>query len=294
MVDFSVICTVKNEENTIDLLLGSLLNQSLPPNEIIIVDGGSTDNTPDIIQSYQLHSSIPINYIFQKGINISKGRNIAIKNSKFEFIACIDGGCRADKYWLEKLIKPFQNDESIDVVAGFYLPDGKTPFEEVIGLLLFPDINIIDEKLFLPSGRSIAFKKECWQKVGGYPEWLQTAEDTLFDLNLIKAGYKFSFARDAIVYWRPRSNYRSLFRQYFYYAKGAVLANITTTIYQPYGQSFIKYIYFKIKFTCIDLFKTGKGLHVFFIPFILLDIFLAKILGTISGKIAFRNKKGAK
>jgi glycosyltransferase involved in cell wall biosynthesis len=45
----SVICTVKNEEKTIEKLINSLINQRLRPMEIIIVDGGSTDNTWKLI-----------------------------------------------------------------------------------------------------------------------------------------------------------------------------------------------------------------------------------------------------
>ena len=44
------------------------------------------------------------------------------------------------------------------------------------------------EETFLPSGRSIAFKKSAWKEVGGYPENLYTGEDTLFDLKLKEKG----------------------------------------------------------------------------------------------------------
>ena len=53
---------------------------------------------------------------------------------------------------------------------------------------------------------SVAFRKSAWKDVGGYPEWLETAEDTLFDLNLKKAGKKFVLAKDAVVRWGTREN----------------------------------------------------------------------------------------
>jgi cellulose synthase/poly-beta-1,6-N-acetylglucosamine synthase-like glycosyltransferase len=73
---------------------------------------------------------------------------------------------------------------------------------------------------FLPSSRSVAFKKCCWEKVSGYPEWLYTAEDTLFDLKLKKSDCNFYFAKDAVVYWRVRDSFKAFLKQKFLYAKG--------------------------------------------------------------------------
>ena len=108
--------------------------------------------------------------------------------------------------------------------------------------MTYPKIERVLENLdeFLPSARSIAFKKFAWDKVGGYPEQLTlTAEDTLFDLNLKKAGCKFAFAPKAVVYWRVRSNVKNLFRQYYLYSKGDGEAGIFTMRYL--GLIFKKY-----------------------------------------------------
>jgi len=69
------------------------------------------------------------------------------------------------------------------------------------------------------SSRSIAFKKSCWRKVGGYPD-LSSGEDTFFNLKLMKKNCKFVFARDAIVYWRMRKNWREFIKQFYKYGVG--------------------------------------------------------------------------
>jgi len=279
----SVICTVKNEERSIKELLDSLLSQSRPPDEIIIVDGGSTDNTVKIIEEYSKQQKIPIVLIVKNGVNRSKGRNIAIENAKYEYIASIDGGCRADKDWLKNLMEKFKKCPGVYVVAGFFLPDPKSLFEEVVGDILYPKLERIDPEKFLPSARSIAFKKECWEKVGGFPEWLETAEDTIFDLKLKESGCKFAFAKDAVVYWRPRSSLKGLFKQYYMYAKGATLANITETItLQAYGVSIVKYLTFVIRY-CITLLKKRELKKLFYVPLILIVVSLAKFFGIVSG-----------
>lgn len=213
-----MICTTKNEEATIEDLLVSITSQTRLPEEIVFVDGGSSDNTTKIIENYI--GKLPIKLIKSQNANIAQGRNFAIKNAKCDIIAGIDGGCRLDQNWLKNIVKPFEERPTIDCVSGVYLPWCKNEFEEVASHLIFPDIGKLEAGSFQPSGRSIAFKKTIWTKVGGFPEWLPTAEDTSFDLNLRKVGASFALAKDAIVYWRVRSRMRSIFKQFFNYAKG--------------------------------------------------------------------------
>lgn len=218
-IKVSLICTVKNEEDTIQDLLNSIANQSRKPDEIIIVDGGSTDKTVQIIREFIKSKNLPIKLIVAPNANIAQGRNIAIRNSKYSIIASTDGGCKLDPNWLRNIIAPFEK-SNVDVVSGVYVPWCENEFEETASYLIFPDIKKLDPNKFLPSGRSIAFKKEAWETVEGYPEWLYTAEDTLFDLRLRKIGMKFALARNAIVYWRVRKNIKGIFKQFYNYAKG--------------------------------------------------------------------------
>jgi len=221
----SLISTVYNEESSIEEFLRGIHSQTLKPDEIIIVDGGSTDNTIEIINNH-IKNGEPIRLIIEKGANISRGRNIAIKHAINEIIAATDAGCRLDKDWLNNLINKF--DSNIDVVGGITIPDPKNDFEKCVIEVTTTKIEDINENTYLPSSRSIAFRKSAWEEVGGYPEYLYTAEDTLFDLKLKNSGFKFSIAKDAVVYWNIRNNIRSLFKQYYLYGKGNKEAGLTT------------------------------------------------------------------
>lgn len=221
----SLISTLKNEEASIKDFLDSLLSQSRKPDEIIIVDGGSTDATVKLINEY-IQKGAPIKLIIKEGANISIGRNIAIKNSKHDIIASTDAGCKIDEDWLKKLIEKF--DDKTDVVCGMTLPEPKNEFEKCVAEVTCYKVEDVDERTFLPSARSVAFRKSSWEKVGGYPEWLYLAEDTLFDLNLKKAGCKFKVAKDAVVYWRMRKNIQELFKQYYLYGKYQREAGLVT------------------------------------------------------------------
>lgn len=229
-IKVTLISTLKNEESTIDNFLKSLLNQSRKPDEIVIVDGGSTDRTPEIINSF-IEAGSPIELIIDKDANIARGRNIAINKSKYSYIACADAGCKLDKNWLKNLTQQFEQDDTVDIVSGFYLPDSHTLFEECIAEVTYTKLKNITVDDFLPSSRSLAFKKTIWERVGGYPEWLYTAEDTLFDLNIKNSGAKFALATDAIVYWRPRQTMKQLIKQRYLYGKGDGEARIYLKIY---------------------------------------------------------------
>ncbi len=216
----SVICTVLNEGESIKGLLDSLVAQTRQPDEIIFVDGGSRDNTVDILNSYAVEHSLPLRVIVEPGANISRGRNVAIAEAIGPIIASTDAGVRLDERWLETLLKPFAGDSPPAVVSGFFVPDPHSTFEVAMGVTVLPRVDDINPDTFLPSSRSIAFLKESWQAAGCYPEWLDYCEDLIFDFRLRDEAGPFAFAPNALVYFRPRSSLGAFYKQYYQYARG--------------------------------------------------------------------------
>ncbi|MDW5562373.1 MAG: glycosyltransferase [Methanomassiliicoccus sp.] len=303
----SLILTVKNEELTIGDFFNSLSHQTRQPDEIIIVDGGSTDKTCEILNSLMSENN-KIRLIVQPGANIAKGRNIAIQNAANEIIAVTDGGCQLDENWLKNMLTPFENDPTIDVVSGWYIPDARNEFERCIAALTVPQVNKVlkIKDKFLPSSRSVAFKKECWKTVGGYPEWLNTAEDTLYDLNLMNSNYKFTFKKDAIVKWRMRTTLKGLFKQYYNYSKGDSEAKLFIKTYLIFyliylsGFTMLIVGYFiptiwvtlvaltiiYLLIPTVNVLKRSKSIKSIFItPVLVVVIDMAKIFGYYAGKI---------
>ena len=213
----SLICTVINEEKTVRNLLDSILKQTRKPDEIVIVDGGSGDRTVEVLKAHSEKFPIPVKIIVAVGANISQGRNIAIEHAKYPIIVSTDGGTVHDKNWFRSIVKNIE--DGYDVSAGLFYPSPKTEFERVVGKLMYPDMDRVPDD-WPPSSRSAAFTKKAWAKAGGYPEELYTAEDSLFNHRLKASGARYKVARDAKSYWRPRSNFRKVFKQYFTYAKG--------------------------------------------------------------------------
>lgn len=217
----SVISTVLNEEKTIENFIDSIASQSLIPSELVITDAGSKDNTVSLIKKKikQYSKKLNIILIIKKG-NRSIGRNEAIKNAKSNYIAVTDAGCVPDKNWFKNITKPFLLSNSIDVVSGYYKPTYKNIFEKCLSTYTSVMSDKLNAQDYLPSSRSVAFKKEVWKKNGGYPENLDTCEDLVFAKKLKEKKYKFVLAVDAIVNWPQRNNTREAFKQFFNYAKG--------------------------------------------------------------------------
>jgi glycosyltransferase involved in cell wall biosynthesis len=102
----AVIATVLNEGEAIRRLLDSLVAQTRRPAEVVIVDGGSRDNTVAEIAAYA--DRLPLRVLVEPGANISRGRNVAIAATTAEVIASVDAGVWLEPWWLEKLTAPFE------------------------------------------------------------------------------------------------------------------------------------------------------------------------------------------
>lgn len=220
----SLIATVLNEGDNIRQLFDSILRQTRPPDEIVIVDGGSRDDTVAIMRTYA--DRLPLRLLVEEGLNISQGRNRAIAAAAGDIIAVTDAGLRLHDDWLAQITATLLADADIDVVGGFFLADPRGPFEIALGAATLPLAREIDAATFLPSSRSVAFRKTAAMAVGCYPEWLDYCEDLVFDLRLRQRGMRFAFAPEALTHFRPRRSPAQFFRQYFLYARGDGKANL--------------------------------------------------------------------
>ncbi|OGY22865.1 MAG: hypothetical protein A2172_02905 [Candidatus Woykebacteria bacterium RBG_13_40_15] len=274
MIKASIVTTVLNEEGTIEKFIQALLNQSVKPDEIVICDGGSTDSTVEKVKKLIKDGAL-IKLITKPG-NRSIGRNAAIKESRNSVIAVTDGGTVADRNWFNEIIKPFE-DSSVMAVAGFFESKPETFFERIYSTMLTQSPEEIDPENWLPSARSIAFRREVWEKAGGYPEYTRYNEDTPFDIAVKKSSYKFVFAPKAVVYWRPRSNLIEFFKQYHNYAIGDGLDLIS---WQAYLKKFSIYIFGLGLFILSFWFK-----YLFVIFFLGLILFFLKRDLRVAGKI---------
>ncbi|MCQ3930979.1 MAG: glycosyl transferase family 2 [Chloroflexi bacterium] len=216
----AIIATVLNEAKSAPAWLDSIANQTRRPDEVVIVDGGSRDDTLIILHAYQ--DRLPVKVISLPGANISQGRNRAIAESICEIIASTDAGVRLEPDWLAHLLTPFEQDPATQAVAGFFQgdPNLTSPFEVAMSATVLPMAEDINPATFLPSSRSVAFRKTLWETIGGYPEWLDYCEDLIFDFRVRAHIGSFTWQPNAIAHFKPRTTLKGYYRQYYLYARG--------------------------------------------------------------------------
>ena len=227
----SVISTVLNEAGDIDRLIASLMSQTLAPAEVVIVDGGSTDGTWERLQAAKAryanliairdescrlpHSAGPI----------ARGRNVAIAAASSGVVACADAGCTYEGNWLENLTASICSGEAEYAVGGSCIdPEHRTVWDVASAPFLGVKLRA-DAKTKSCTARSMAFRKELWQRVGGFPENLFFGEDTVFDLKL-RALVAPAFVERAKAFYQPRHTFLSALRRLASYSVSDGVAGV--------------------------------------------------------------------
>lgn len=208
----SLVATVKDAVPHVGEFLASVAAQTRAPDEVIVVDGGSTDGTLEI-----LGSAPGTTLIEEPGANIARGRNVAVRAAAHDAIAVSDADCVLEPTWLERLIEPLER--GADVSMGTYRPLARTFFEECAAAVSIRDPEEVREDTFLPSARSVAFRREAFERAGGYPEWMALGEDMYLNHRWRDLGVRMDLARDAVVGRRPRPDLASYWRQFAGYAE---------------------------------------------------------------------------
>jgi glycosyltransferase involved in cell wall biosynthesis len=215
----SLVTTVKDAGDHIGEFLESLAAQTRAPDEVVVVDGGSTDGTIDA-----LRSADGILLVEEPRANISRGRNVAIATATHNVIAVTDADCVLEPGWLERLLEPIET--GADVAMGFYQPNADGFLQACMAAVNLPDAEEIDPERFMPSGRSVAFTREAIDAAGGYPEWLDIGEDMYVDHRWRELGLDMRFVPEAVVHWRLRPSLAETWTQYFRYARGDAVAGM--------------------------------------------------------------------
>ncbi|HEY8205462.1 MAG TPA: glycosyltransferase [Pyrinomonadaceae bacterium] len=222
----SVVVPVRNEERSITKLLDALLGQTRPPDEIVITDGGSTDATVRMIESY-VGRDTPVRLIRTAAALPGRGRNLAASAATCEWLAFIDAGAHPDKNWLDQLARGVERDRAADVVYGGYEPVTDSLFTECAALAYVPPAVELSGALIRPrSIISALMRRDVWRAVGGFPEHLRSAEDLLFMEKVDQAKFRSVYEPHALVYWDLQPSFWRTFKRFTTYSRNNIRAGL--------------------------------------------------------------------
>lgn len=196
----SVVMSAYNDEKYIGLAIDSILNQTYPYFEFIIVNDGSTDNTLDIIRSY---SDKRIRVIDKSNTGLPSSLNIGIKTAKYKWIVRMDSDDIAKPTRFENQVKYLKG--GVDVVGGqcdFVNEQGKyigrscMPLSPKI-MRLYAEFNI--SRIIHPT---TIISRDSLMSIGGYDEYLHGAEDFDLWLRMFNSKNVIMNIRDIVLEYR--------------------------------------------------------------------------------------------
>ena len=185
-----------------DLALQSIFNQTLLPDEIVlVVDGPVGDDINGVIEKYEVESGILKVIRLLENEGHGNGRRKGLENCTYELVAIMDADDIAFSDRFEKQISAFKSDDSIDVVGGNITEFVGEP-DNIVGKRCVPqkDAEIKEYlKTRCPMNLvTVMFKKSSVSEVGGFIDWY-CEEDYYLWARMLMANKKFKNLEDILV-----------------------------------------------------------------------------------------------
>lgn len=201
----------------VDQLIESIGRQTRKPDEVIFVDGGSSDGTIEILRRVCEQDS-HFRLIEASRSLPGQGRNIGVANAAFDWIAFTDAGNRLEPEWLEQLIEVAKADPETAIVCGNFEPIADSFFKQCAAIAYVPDRTARENGTVRgPFIASSLVRRDVWHSAGGFPD-LRAAEDLIFFEEIERKGFKFNWAPRATVHWEMQPTFASTFRRFFLYS----------------------------------------------------------------------------
>ena len=217
----SVVVASYNGERTLRTCLESLARLNYPDYEVILVDDGSTDSTPELAKEFP-----SVRYLRQDNHGLSVARNTGIAASTGEIVAFTDSDCRADEDWLYYLVGDLLSGEFAGIGGHNFLPPDDSFVAAVV--MVSPGgpahVMLTDREAEHVPGCNMAFYKWALEEVGGFdPVFRKAGDDVDVCWRLQERGCKIGFSPAAFVWHYRRSTIRAYLKQQSGYGEAEAL-----------------------------------------------------------------------
>ena len=213
-IHYSIVIPAYNAGQILSDTLSALQDQSVPSEdyEVIVVDDGSTDETPSVARRAGTEC------ITQQNRGPAAARNSGGRAARGEFVLFTDADCVPERDWIRQMTLPFRNQEAAGVKGAYSTRQtepaarfAQAEFEDRYDLLeKFPAIDMVDTY-------SAAFRRNALVGIGLFDESFPVAsnEDTELSYRLCAAGCRLEFNRKAVVYHRHPDTFSKYLRLKF-------------------------------------------------------------------------------
>ena len=218
----SVVVATYNGERTLRACLESLRRLNYPDYEVLVVDDGSADGTPQILAQFpEFHT-----YRHATNLGLSVARNTGIAAATGEIIAFTDSDCRADEDWLRYLVSDLQAGD----YAGIGGPNLPPPEDAAIATCVMAapggpaHVMLTDRLAEHVPGCNMAFYKWALDEIHGFdPIFRRAGDDVDICWRLQQARHKLGFSPAGFVWHYRRATAREYLRQQAGYGEAEAL-----------------------------------------------------------------------
>ena len=224
----SVVIPCHNESEFIELLLDAVRAQDRLPDEIIVADNDSTDNSVNVVQAYaRRHPEIPLHVVHCADAGAAAAMNTGIKAATGDVIIRLDGHSKPNREYIARALQHLDEPRA-GVVGGVWeiAPGGHTLRSQAIALAVGSDLGSggadyrhaersqIRDVDTVPFG---CYRRELWRTLNGYDHSLLVVEDGDFNYRVRLSGLRVILDPAIRSTYFPRRRMRTLAQQYFRY-----------------------------------------------------------------------------
>ena len=204
---YTAIIPVLDAAATINRQLEVLRQQTLPPEEILVVDSGSGDDTVALAEAVP---GVQVIALRRGEFDHGGTRDMAIRESTTPFAVLLtQDALPMDNGWAEALLRPFE-DERVAAVCGRQVArEDARASERAIRAFRYPgedrvwgreDVPALGARALLLADVCAAYRREAYEAVGGFERPIATNEDMLIAADFLRAGYRLAYSAGARVW----------------------------------------------------------------------------------------------
>ena len=278
MIKLSLIIPLYNRPAEIEELLKSLLLQSDPSFEVIIVEDGSSQKSDEIVAAYS--EKLTLKYFFKENSGPGLSRNYGAARADGDYLIFLDSDCIIPPHYIAE-VQSFLANTYVDAFGGPDRADESfTAIQKAINYSmtsLFTTGGIRGSKKsvekFHPRSFNMGYSKAVFEVTGGF-SGMRFGEDIDMSIRLVKAGFSTALIADAYVYHKRRTNFKLFYKQIF----NSGLARINLYKRHPSSLKFLHF--FPLAFTLAWILALGSltifsfGLFAYLLAAYLLLIFI--------------------